>query len=56
MIKLVGHAFLLCCVRLDVNDISNAVGNQISRNFDVTMFYTSQFPFCTAELELNTHL
>jgi hypothetical protein len=39
MIKLVGHAFLLCGVCLDVDNISNTVGNQIGRNFDGSMFY-----------------
>jgi hypothetical protein len=28
MVKLVGHAFLLCGVRLDVDNISDTVGNQ----------------------------
>ncbi len=45
MVKLVGHALLLCCIRLNVYDISNTVGNQKGRNFDVTMFYKGQVSF-----------
>lgn len=47
MVKLVGHALLLCCICLDVNNISDTVGNQKCRNFDVTMFCEGQVSFYT---------
>ena len=56
MVKLVGHALLLRCICLDVNNISNTVGNQEGRNFDVAMFYEGQVSFYTAEYEWNIYL
>ncbi len=41
MVKLVGHAFLLCCICLDVDNVSDTIRNKKSRNFDVPMFYAS---------------
>ena len=56
MVELMGHALLLCCICLDVNNISNTVGNQKGRNFDVTMFYEGQVSFYTVEYEWNIYL
>ena len=39
MVELVGHALLLCCICLDVDNISDTVRNQKSREFDGTMIY-----------------
>jgi hypothetical protein len=55
MVKLVGHALLLCCVRLDVDNISDMVGNQKGRNFDVAMFYKGQDFSLMTRHELNIH-
>ena len=49
MVKLVGHALLLCCICLDVDNISNAVWNQKVGNIDMTMLCASQISFYTAE-------
>jgi hypothetical protein len=38
VIELVGHPLLLCCISLDVNDITNTVGNQVCREFNWAMF------------------
>jgi hypothetical protein len=50
MVKLVGHAFLLCCVCFDVDNISNTIGNKVCRNFDVAMFYASHVSFFNVKL------
>jgi len=50
MVKLVGHAFLLCCVCLDVDNISNTIGNKECRNFDVAVFYASQVSLFNVKL------
>ena len=39
MVELVGHALLLCCIGLDVNDIPNTVGNHECREFNWAMLY-----------------
>jgi hypothetical protein len=54
VVKLMGHAFLLCCVSLDIDNISNVIGNQESRDLDVAMFYASQVSFCNIK-QRNTH-
>jgi hypothetical protein len=41
VVKLVGHAFLLCCICLDVDNVSDTIRNKKSRNFDGPMFYAS---------------
>ena len=37
MVVLVGHTLLLCCVGLDVNDVSYAVVDEECRQFNGTM-------------------
>jgi hypothetical protein len=54
VVKLVGHAFLLCCVGLDVDNISNTIGNKIGRDFDVAMFYASQDSFFMQSYGIHT--
>ena len=56
MVKLVGHALLLCCICLDVNNISDTIGNQKSRNFDVALFYEAQVFFYTVANEWDIYL
>jgi hypothetical protein len=42
VVELVGHAFLLRRICLDVDDISNTVRDQKCGNFDGAMFYPGE--------------